>query len=227
MTEIELSEDADVPVALRLRTVRGRPAPAAPFLLEGQVAIGTPTTRRLTAADAGPDEELAGFIAAESARWDYYLTALSCTFVSQEEAELASGWLRITLSGEESTAHSMDPMLLEEFADLSYSIKLVVPLVIESEFGVDGARKKRRTAVEGLYDGTRTPSWVFHGSARAPVHGVQRLRLVVRTPAGLPAEGTIQAGASVRHKRLGLDLFSYTTPLADLPEPLRIRFLPE
>ncbi|MFI1182463.1 hypothetical protein ACH4UT_23315 [Streptomyces sp. NPDC020799] len=224
MAEIDLGEGHEIPVALRLRTVRGRPAPAAPFLIEGHVAVGAPNIRHLTPADAGPDEELARFIATEAVRWDYYLVALSCTFVSREEASLASGWLRITLSGEDTTAHSMEPVLLEEITNLPYSINLVVPLVIKSEFTINGAHARRHKAVESLYEGTRKPSWLFHGTDKRPVHGVQRLRLVVRTAAGRATEGVIEAGASVRQRRLGMDLFSYTTSLTDLPAPMRVRF---
>ena len=229
MIDLEMPDGQPVPVPLQLRTVRGRPIPAAPFQLDGRIAVGQPHVRQLTAADAGADEELARFIDAEAARWDYFLTALSCTFVSDGNEQLTEAWLRITLtsSGDSNDApvgYSMDPLVLDEIRALPYTVKLVVPCVIHSEISVQGERTKRDVAVRALYEGTSNPAWVFSETSTKPLYGVQRLRLVVRVPAAKPANGSVEVGAKVRHRRFGTEIFSYSAPLADLPAALQIKF---
>ena len=229
MADLELPEGQQIPLRLELRTIRGRPAPAAPFLLDGRIAVGEPQVRRLTPADAGPDAELAHFIESESATWDYYLVALSCTFVSDNgQPQLATAWLRLTLTGQgdagDPIAYSMDPLVLDEIQPLPYTIKLTVRCVISSEFSLQGDRGKRRSAVQALYEGTSKPAWTFARTPAKPLHGVQRLRLVVRAPASQLARGSIDVGATIRRRGLGANAPSYVMPFADLPEPLHIYF---
>jgi hypothetical protein len=112
----------------------------------------------------------------------------------------------------------MDPLVLDEIRALPYSIKLTVPCVINSEISLQGTRGKHETAVQALYEGTSKPAWTFAETSTKPLHGIQRLRLVVRAPAGTPVQGRIEVGATVRHHRLGTSTFSYTTPATDLPE---------
>jgi hypothetical protein len=224
MTELELHEGEKIPFPLDLRTVRGRPAPEIPFRLEGRIAIGRPQTRQLTSIDPGIDTELAHFIESQAARWDYFLVALSCTFISDSDQALATAWLRVNLTCQDSEqddgpiACSMDPIVLDEIRALPYSIKLTVPCVISSEISLQGARGKHETAVQALYEGTCKPVWTFAETSTKHLHGIQRLRLVVRAPAGQPVEGRIEVGATVRHYRLGASVFSYTTPTTDLPD---------
>ena len=230
MIELELREGEAVPIPLDLRTVRGRPAPELPFRLEGRIAVGRPQVRRLTPADAGPDAELAHFIESESPNWDYFLTALSCTFISDGDQALVTAWLRLSLScpGNNSDdgpmACSMDPLVLEEIRAIPYSIKLTVPCVIASEISLQGDRGKHEIAVQALYEGTDKPAWTFAETSTKRLHGIQRLRLIVRSPAGRPVEGSIDIGATVRHRRLGIDAFSYTAPATGLPESLQFEF---
>jgi hypothetical protein len=230
MSELELLEGEAVPLALELRTVRGRPTPEVPFRLDERIAVGLPQIRRLSPADAGPDAELAHFIESESAKWDYFLAALSCTFISDSNQLLVSAWLRLSLtcpsgSGSEGPiACSMDPLVLDEIRALPYTIKLTVPCVISSEISLQGDRAKHETAVQALYEGTDKPAWTFAETSAKRLHGVQRLRLVVRAPAGRPVKGSIEVGATVRHRRLGSDVFSYTAPATGLPESLQFDF---
>lgn len=227
MTMLEVPEGEAIPLLLDLRTVRGRPAPAVPFRLEGRIAIGQPQVRRLTAAAAGSDADLAHFIQAESINWDYFLAALSCTFVSDNDHQLVTAWLRLTLtcpggSGDnDPIACSMDPLALDEIRVLPYSVKLTVPCVISSEISIQGDRSKRETAVQALYEGTNKPAWTFAETSTKPLHGVQRLRLVIRAPAGHLVKGHIEVGATARYRRLGINAFSYTMPETDIPEFLK------
>lgn len=140
MIELELPEGSPVEVPLDLRTVRGRPVPNAPARLAGRVVVGRPRSRRL-AADAGADQELQQFIESEASKWDYHLIALSCTFVSDDEQRLADAWLRVNLSNPDNAsdspvAHSMEPVTLEEIRELSYSVKLSVPCILNSEISL-------------------------------------------------------------------------------------------
>jgi hypothetical protein len=213
MIELDLVEGHPVEIPLDLRTVRGRPAPDAPARLVGRVVVGTPRARLLTAADAGADQELQQFIKAEASTSSYYLVVLSCTFVSDDEQRLADAWLRLDLDG--AVAQSMEPVTLEEITELSYNVKIGVPCVINSEFTLGGKKNKRETAVQALYEGTSTPAWTFAETASRPLHGLQRLRMIVRAPAGQPVRGTISIGANVRAKRLGV--LPYVAPIAELP----------
>jgi len=230
MSELELREGENVPLSLDLRTVRGRPTPEVPFRLDGRIAVGRPQVRRLTSADAGQDVELAHFIKAESAKRNYFLTALSCTFISDDDQSLATAWLRLSLScpGDNHDggpiACSMDPLVLDEIRVLPYSIKLTVPCVINSEISLQGSRGMRESAVQALYEGTDKPAWTFAETSTKRLHGVQRLRLVVRAPAGHTVKGSIDVGATVRHRRFGTNVFSYTAPATGLPESLQFDF---
>lgn len=228
MIELDLPEGESVPLPLDLRTIRGRPAPAAPFRLDGRIAVGRPHIRRLTSADAGSDGELARFIESESTAWDHFLVALSCTFVSDDEQRLATAWLRLTLTtpgdGDGPVASSMDPLVLDEIRVLPFTIKLTVPCVISSEVSLQGERGKREIAVQALYEGTARPAWTFAETSTRRLHGVQRLRLVVRGPVAQPVKGDIDVGATVRHRRLGTDALSYFLPVTGLPEPLTFDF---
>lgn len=218
MIELDLVEGHPVEIPLDLRTVRGRPAPDAPARLVGRVVVGTPRARLLTAADAGADQELQQFIKAEASTSSYYLVVLSCTFVSDDEQRLADAWLRLDFDG--AVAQSMEPVTLEEITELSYNVKIGVPCVINSEFTLGGKKNKRETAVQALYEGTSTPAWTFAETASRPLHGLQRLRMIVRAPAGQLVRGTISIGANVRAKRLGV--LPYVAPIAELPAPPRL-----
>src|SRR5262249_38689218 len=154
---------------LDLRTVRGRSAPDAPAQLLGRVVVGSPRARLLTPADAGADQELHRFIEAEASTSSYYLVALSCTFVSDDEQRLADAWLRIDLDG--AVAQSMEPVSLKEITELSYQVKISVPCVINSEFTVSGKKGKPKSAVQALYEGTPTPAWTFAETSSRALHG--------------------------------------------------------
>jgi len=218
MIELELTEGPGVDIPLDLRTVRGRPAPDAPAQLLGRVVVGAPRARLLTPADAGADPELHRFIEAEASTSSYYLVALSCTFVSDDEQRLADAWLRIDLNG--AIAQSMEPVSLEKITELSYHVKISIPCVINSEFTVSGKKNKRESAVQALYEGTSTPAWTFTETSSTALHGLQRLRMIVRAAAGQHVQGAITVGANVRHKRLGV--FPYIAPIAELPAPPRL-----
>jgi hypothetical protein len=140
---------------------------------------------------------------------------LSCTFVSDDEQRLADAWLRLDLDG--AVAQSMEPVTLEEITELSYNVKISVPCVINSEVTLGGKKNKRETAVQALYEGTSTPAWTFTETSSRPLHGLQRLRLIMRAPAGQPVRGTISIEANVRAKRLGV--LPYVAPIAELPSP--------
>lgn len=218
MIEVELTEGPGVDVPLDLRTVRGRPVPDIPARLAGRVVVGSPRARLLTPADADTDQDLRRFIEAEARTSSYYLVALSCTFVSDDQQRLADAWLRIDLDG--AVAQSMEPVSLEEITELSYNIKIGVPCVINSELTVGGKKDKVESAVQALYEGTSTPAWTFTETSSRALHGLQRLRMIVRAAAGHYAQGTISVGANVRHKRLGV--FPYVVPIAELPTPPRL-----
>lgn len=217
MIELELTEGPSVGVPLDLRTVRGRPAPDVPAQLVGRVVVGSPRARLLTPADADSDQDLRRFIEAEASTSSYYLVALSCTFVSDDQQRLADAWLRIDLDG--AVAHSMEPVSLEEITELSYSIKIGVPCIF-SEFTVGGKLDKVESAVQALYEGTSTPAWTFSETSSRALHGMQRLRMIVRAAVGQDVQGTLSVGANVRHRRLGV--IPYVAPIAELPAPPRL-----
>lgn len=109
----------------------------------------------------------------------------------------------------------MEPVALEEIKELSYSVKIGVPMVLNSELSLGGKKNKRETAVQALYEGTSTPAWTFTETPSRPLHGLQRLRMIVRAPSGQPVHGNISIGANVHARRLGL--LPCVAPMAELP----------
>ncbi|WP_117208562.1 hypothetical protein [Allorhizocola rhizosphaerae] len=227
MASIELSDGAPIAVPLHLRTERGRPTPPAELRADGRILIGKPQIRHLTADSFPDDRELSGFIASEASRCDYYLLGLSCTLISDEQESLALAWLRVNListgtGDDEPVAHSLDPLLLDEIRTLSYSVKLTVPCVITPEFAIQGERRTHQAAVTALGEGQSSFAWEFREIPGRPPHGVQRLRAVIRMPSSGTAEARIDAGATIRHRRLNMNAFSYFAPPKQLPDALTI-----
>jgi len=209
MHEVELAEGAPVEIPVQLRRVRGDAQPID-LLEEGTVLIGQPMIRRLT-AEGVSDAELAAFIRSEARTWDYYLMAMSCTFVSSDKQKVVEGRVRISFPPEtQATSHSMDPLLLEEIRQLSHRITLTVPCVIVNpELTYQGDRNKKEAAVTAQGEGRSRFGWTFNALNGRPLHGVQRLRVVVRVPAGEVTAGQIDVAASMRHSKFSMNVFTY------------------
>lgn len=150
MFEIELPEGPSYEVPLVSRTTRG--VHAAPARIESAIVLGVPQCLALTPERVADDQELRHFIEAVADKWAYYLVVFSCTFAPAEDQELATAWIRINLANEpdssvlEPIVTSMEPTILDQIRDLSYSAKISVPCVLEARWPCQGSRQHARSS---------------------------------------------------------------------------------
>lgn len=225
MIELDLAEGSGHAIPLHLRTVRG--SADVPASLDDLIVVGEPLSRPLTKEATKDDNELSGFIEAESGSWRYHLVAFSCTFASSDDLHIASAWLQIVLANarEADAAHpiatSMEPLKLDEIRPISATAKVAVPCVFVPEISLTGSTEIRDILLEARYEGTAKPAWHFNETRKSRLSGVQRLRLIVRAPVNVHVSGTLSVGATVRYKRFGVRAFSYRSqesgPTVQLP----------
>jgi hypothetical protein len=213
MIELDLAEGSGHPVPLQLRTVRG--STDVPASLDDLIVVGEPLSRPLTKGAAKDDNELSGFIEAESGSWRYHLITFSCTFAPSDDLHIASAWLQIVLANgrEPDAAHpiatSMEPVKLDEIRPISATAKITIPCVFVPEISLTGSTEIRDILLEARYEGTSKPAWHFNETRKSRLSGIQRLRLIVRTPVNVNVTGILSVGATVRYKRFGVRAFSY------------------
>jgi hypothetical protein len=225
MIELDLAEGSGYAVPLHLRTVRG--SADVPASLDDLIVVGEPLSRSLTKEATKDDNELSGFIDAESGRWRYHLVAFSCTFASSDDLHIASAWLQIALANDRGAdaaqpiATSMEPLKLDEIRPVSATAKIAIPCVFVPEISLTGSTEIRDILLEARYEGTSTPAWHFKETRKSRLSGIQRLRLIVRVPVDVDVTGTLSVGATVRYKRFGVRAFSYRSkgsgPTVQLP----------
>lgn len=210
MIECSLDEPARrTPLPLELRTVKGE-STSAPPRLDDRVILGDPAARRLTPEAISDDAELRAFVLAEETRVRYWLVQFTCTFEHDEDLPFTAAWLQLNLSARDGTAiaHSMEPAKLTEPRTISWSAKLVVPCVLQPQVGVGGDRTTEEVFCEASREGTAQPAWKYFRTS-SPIRGLQRMRLVARTPAASGLSASVRVGATASHKRFGRKTLSY------------------
>lgn len=215
MIEIDLPEPGGQrPLVLDLRTTKGERADA-PERITDRVVLGAPAIRRLTADTVTGDDELRGFLEAEAASARYWLLQFTCTFDHDDELPFAKAWLQLALAsdGGAAVAHSMEPAKLTGNRVVNWSAKLTLPCVFaQLELGADGQISTEEVSCEASYEGTAKPTWRYFKTSSAAIRGLQRMRLVARTPAAGGLSGTVRVGATAEHVRFGRKPLSYDTP---------------
>jgi hypothetical protein len=199
---------------LDLRVTRGQ-VTDAPQRLVDLVTLGAPAIRRLTPDTATGDDDLRGFLSAEAASANYWLLQFTCTFDHDDKLPFTKAWLQLTLAsdGGEAVAHSMEPVKLTGNRVVTWSAKLTIPCVFaQLELGLGGQVSTEEISCEASKEGTATPVWRYFRTSNGPIRGLQRMRLVGRTPASGGLAATVRVGATAEHGRFGLKPLSYDTP---------------
>jgi hypothetical protein len=198
----------ETPVSLELRS--SRTAADAPARLDDRIVLGAPAVRLLLPDTVIGDDELRAFLTAEAAQNDYWLMQFTCTFEHDEQLPLTTAWLQLTLqsSGARPVANAMEPAKLSTNRAVNWSARLRVPCVF-AELEADGKHVSEEIFCEASREGTPRPSWKFFATSSETIRGLQRLRMVVRGPAGCGLAASAQVGATVYHRRFGRRPLAY------------------
>jgi len=131
-----------------------------------------------------------------------------------ETSSHAAAWLELNLSDHGTAiARSMEPLkLADDSPPLSWHVELAAPCVIQPEIGVDGqVAREEKIFCEASREGTSRPAWRYFTTKTRTIRGMQRMRLVARTPAGTGIYGSVRMGATVTQAHFGRRL-SYDLP---------------
>jgi hypothetical protein len=200
--------------------------------LRRRLMISGPVHARIGTKDVADDPELVRFITSQGRHYSFHALRLSCSFRPADDEPFTGCWVGIELSradnavGESPIAWSMEPHSLEQLMDVpaafKFSAELKLPFV---SLGGSMARKSgagRTTAFLQAYGELGAePSWEFNRIGRAELRGMQQLKLVVRTPAGIPVAGKTTIEANVERRRLGV--MKYRATVAGDPPATNFR----
>ncbi|MEI7031675.1 hypothetical protein [Streptomyces pratensis] len=200
--------------------------PALQPALTGRISLGAPVVRPLSGVQAAEgDGDWGGFLESQSAHYDYLLLSLVCSFrPSPEGAPFTDAGIGIRLEApgqpveRQPIAWSISPKKRTVPVAPSGSLALTANLMF-IDAGVEftpheGGREE--LFVVGMGERDCDPEWRFTATPDTPLVGDEALALVVRTPAGAPAQAHITVAATVRQRRFGLIPYR-----AELPPALR------
>lgn len=218
--ELEAVLEPD-PAEIPVRGAETAEQPSAP--LKRRLMITGPVHARIGIKDVAGDPELVRFIKSQGQHYSFHALRLSCSFRPAEDEPFTGCWVGIELSraddvaAEPPIAWSMEPHSLEQLMDVppafKFSAELKLPFV---SLGGSVTRKSgaERTAafLQAYGELGAEPSWEFTRIGRAELRGMQQLKLVVRTPAGVPVEGKTTIEANVERRRLGVMKYRATVP---------------
>jgi hypothetical protein len=231
--DIEDSQLETLPLELDRRVTLGA-AQDAPEQQLDRLSVGRPLFRALDAA--GLDEDTRQFLS-DRPKSRFGLLALTCSFRFSEDEPLEKSWLEATMrtlepaDADSPVAWSMEPRVLQDAVTISRVVKLDMSLqltseVVPIEVGPTAGREtttgftRNQPYVEAFREGTARPSWIFTRTKVSEIRGLHRLRAVVELPAGSSGEVEVTAGATVRHKWLGL--ITYRSTIGQAGELQRI-----
>ena len=183
------------------------------------IALGGPMSIPVTAEHLADDEHASAFVRVREGSFSFHLVHLACAFRPLEDEPLLTVTVRMDLargdgaSSPRPIALSMKPLRLCEPVEVSRTLRLGASLKI-LESGVE--QSERRTFgdpfVEGLNELRSDPLWEFRRTRHTDIRGSQRLVLVVQSPIGSDARGSVSLSATVARKRLGI--LSYAASLS-------------
>lgn len=187
--------------------------PARPPL-RGRISLGTPLVRRLTAAQATEgDEDWLDFLESQSGQYDYLLLSLVCSFrPSVDGSPFADAGIGIRLEapGEPVARQPIAWALLPKKRALPVASAAHLTLTARLMFVEAGVEYtpdpngREELFVVGMGERDSDPEWRFTATAGTLLVGDETLALIVRVPAGVPAQALITIAATVRQRRLGL-----------------------
>jgi hypothetical protein len=178
--------------------------------LDDRLILGEPSVRRLSPDTVGSDEDLRLFVADEAAHTTYWLVQFTCTFEHDDDLPFTNAWLRLGLLGDNgrALAHSMEPARQSTNRTIQWKATLTIPCVLVG-LEASGEHVTDEVFCEASAEGTAKPAWKFYATSSETIRGLQRLRLVVRTPVGSGLSATATLGATALHERFGRKPLSY------------------
>jgi hypothetical protein len=210
MIEFALPTAAPREMTLEPRVERAG-VPVAP--LPRRISIGGPLAVPLDVERLADDDDLVTFVERETTA-DFFLVHLAATFIPDRDEPLEKVWLTVRLRRldeepePQPIAWSMRPNSLYDEVERSSKVRIGPSLKI-AEVGVAASVESGTTQVlrdvslEARYELQANPTWVLERTRSAPIRGVQRFVLVVRSPRGVSAGGVVETGAIVRRRVLG------------------------
>lgn len=231
MTTFDLPQQELIPLGLELEErqtlgLRER----APVDAPGRIALGRPQCIALD--EKTVDRDAQRFLKTRDAH-AYYLVALTCSFQQDLQRPLETAWLKFDLRltggapGLEVVAWSLEPAILYKTIKVTRTVKLDASLKltgigpVPAEVGPSASREtheeyeRQAVFLEALGEGTSSAAWSFTRTPVAEIGGPFHLRLVAELPKAAQAIGTLNVGASIRQRAIGI--FSYTANLQELP----------
>jgi hypothetical protein len=180
--------------------------------LSRRLSIGGPLFRPIEPEDADDDEELRRFIEEELGRFRYHLGHLTCTFRPANDETFTECWVGLDLVRADGVdepapiAWSMQPQRLDEPVEISTTIGLgaslkLPPVDIGPTLERTSTRTHREVYLQAYDEQESTPCWELYRTQSVPLRGMQRLLVVVRSPAGAEIDGTARVQAKVRGRR--------------------------
>ncbi|MYT24314.1 hypothetical protein GTW69_29200 [Streptomyces sp. SID7760] len=216
----EPAHDLTLFPALLLR----EPTPQPP--LTGRISLGTPVVRPLTGEQAAEgDGGWGAFLESQADDYDYLLLSLVCSFrPSTDGAPFTDAGIGIRLEAPDQPADrqpiawSISPKKRAVPVRPSGSLTLTANLMLV-DAGVEFTPNQgghEKLFVVGMGERDSDPEWRFTATTDTPLIGDESLAVIVRTPAGAPAQAHITVAATVKRRRLGLIPYR-----AELPPALR------
>ncbi|MFI9559085.1 hypothetical protein [Nonomuraea endophytica] len=199
-------------------------APMLPPRLKGRVSLNA-LARALTPEQAAGDEEWLDFLRSEASNSDYIMLSLACAF---RPGAASSPFIEAVIGVQlESPDHSDRPQPIawsispkkrsvpgRRAARISLTAKLAI---IESSLEIIPEGEHEELFLIGMGERDSDPEWRFHATSSTPLIGDEMLTIIVKAPAGAPAQARVSMAASVRYRRFGLVPYR-----AELPPTLKI-----
>jgi hypothetical protein len=175
------------------------------------IALGGPVSIPVTADQLADEAEAAAFVRAREGSFSFYLVHLACAFRPLEDEPLLTASVRIDLlrgdgaSSPRPIALSIKPLRLSEPVEVSRTISLGASLrILQSGVETAETRTFEDPFVEGVNELRSDPLWEFRRTRHTDIRGSQRLVLVVQSPIGSDARGSVALSATVQQKRFGI-----------------------
>jgi hypothetical protein len=222
MAEVELPEVTWHRVDLNPRTVKGGTQPEPRDSLPERMSVGEPIVLRITPALIGNDQTLASYLEQEGRDFDFLMVRLGCTFLPADGETFVSAWIRLLLErldggDPEPIAWSMQPDRVVDVVKQTRGIEIgpelqLEPVGLGATYSRDTEVNRKEYFIQAFNLLQPDPRWRFTPTRSTSISGSYLLTLVIRAPKDTEAEATMDLGASVRRKRLGIIPYQVAVP---------------
>jgi hypothetical protein len=210
MIELSIPDPSLRALTLEPRVERGgTPVPRLP----ARMSIGGPLAVPLDAKYVTGDDDLRTFIQREETA-DFFLVHMAATFVPDPDEPFERAWLTVRLQRRDDVpepmpiAWSMQPNRLSDEIERSTKVSIgpslkIAGVGVEASVESGSTQVLRDVSLEARHELEANPTWVLERTRSAPIRGVQRFVLVVRSPRGVSTGGVVESGAVLRRRLLG------------------------